>query len=370
MDKIKRLLVAGGSHAELPVIEAAKKAGWYVITTGNDQNSIGHKKADKYVKGDYSDKEFILELAKKENVDGIVSGANDFSYLSVSYACEKLGYKGHDSYETAKKIHIKNQFRQTLSKLNIRTPSVKKCFSVSECNALVNTICFPVVVKPVDLTGGKGVRICNNFDELKQSVEQALNVTRKDFVIIEEFIKGSPHGFSSFIKNGKVVWHIVDNEQYGDNKYLVLGASSPSDIPQYAEFTLINDVENLARECNLVDGLFHVQFILEESGYPVMIDPCRRMPGDLYILLAKYVTEIDVPYEILKYETGLNDIDKYESSHNYIARECIMGKKTGKIKNIFNGLWIISSQISCPLSNVDSFTRFRLSPRTPITSLL
>lgn len=335
MSKIKKILVAGGSHSELPVIESAKKLGFYVITTGNDEDSIGHKYADKYIKGDYSDKDFIFNLAKQEKVEGIVSGANDFSYLSVSYACEKLGLKGHDSYETAKRIHIKNEFRHTLSKLNIKTPLSLKCNSVYECESILKNFNYPVVVKPVDLTGGKGVKFCSNVNEVKTAVEFALAITREKHVVIEQVIKGSNHGFSSFIKDQKVIWYLIDNEQYGLNKYLVLGASSPSDIPQSAEFTLINDIEKLARECNFTDGLFHVQFILDETGYPVMIDPCRRMPGDLYILLSKYVTGVDVPSLILNYEIGNNDSIAFSTEHNFVARECIMGKSKGKIKDVY-----------------------------------
>lgn len=331
---MKKILIAGGSHSEMPVIQAAKALDCCVITTGADEGAPGHSIADKYVKGDYSDKEFIYELAKQENVDGIVSGANDFSYISVAYACDKLGLKGHDNYETARRVHIKYEFRKSLKNIGVRTPFVKKCYSVKDYDELMEDTELPIVVKPVDLTGGKGVKVCYEKEEVKQSIEVALELTREDYVIIEEFISGTPHGFSSFIKNGKVVWNIIDNEQYGTNKYLVRGACCPSNVPKEAEQVLINDVEKFAQEYELVDGLFHVQFILSDDGYPVMIDPCRRMPGDLYVLLAKFTTEVDVPEEILKYELGNNNTKEYTCESNCIARECIMGDEKGIVKDI------------------------------------
>ena len=332
---MKKILVAGGSHSEMPVIQSAKDLGYYVITTGSDAGAPGHKIADKYIEGDYSDKQFVFELAQKEEVEGIVSGANDFSYISVAYACEKLGLKGHDNYENARRVHIKNEFREALRKIEVRTPSVWKCFNEEDADRILKEINLPVVVKPVDLTGGKGVKVCYSEEEVAKSIRDAKILTREDYVIVEEFIEGSPHGFSSFIKDGKVIWHLVDNEQYGENKYLVLGASSPSDIPQSAEFTLIKDIEKFANKYDLEDGLFHVQFILSNDGYPVMIDPCRRMPGDLYILLSKYTTGVDVPAEILKYELGINDKNEYFYEHNFIARECIMGAEEGIVKDVF-----------------------------------
>lgn len=331
---MKKLLITGGSHSEYPVIVAAQKMGWYVISTGNDEGSIGHNTADKYVKGDFSDKEWVLALAKKEKVKAIISGANDFAYLSTSYACEMMGFPGHDSYENARTIHIKNKFRAMTESIGIRTPIIRKCSNREDVRQAVKEIGFPLLVKPVDLTGGKGVKTCIELNETIEAFYEAMDVTREDYVILEEFISGTCHGITTLIKNHKVVWHMIDNEQYGINKYLVLGACAPSDIPQYAEFTLINDIEKVAKHCDLVDGLFHVQFIMDDSSYPVMIDPCRRIPGDLYILLAKYTTGVDYPSEIVKAETGDELQEYYISEHNFIARECIMTSRKGTIKEV------------------------------------
>lgn len=331
---MKKLLITGGSHAELPVIEAAKNMGWYVISTGMNEGGQGHLAADKYVKGDFSGKEFVYELAKSEGVDAIVSGANDFAYLSTAYACEKLNLPGHDSLEVARKIHIKSEFRKLTASLGIKAPEMIECRDLTACKQAVEEICFPLMVKPVDLTGGKGVKMCFSLSDVENAFDEAMGVTRESYIILEECIQGSCHGFTSLIRDGQVVWHMVDNEQYGANKYMVLGACSPSNIPQQAEFTLINDVEKIAKHCKLVDGLFHVQFILDKDNYPVMIDPCRRMPGDLYILLAKYVTGVNYPLEILKAECGMELASLYSQQYNFIARECIMAEKSGILKAV------------------------------------
>lgn len=331
---MKKLLLTGGSHSEVPMIDAAQKMGWFVITTGNDEGSQGHEMADKYVKGDFSDKEFVLDLAKKEQVDAIVSGCNDFAYISTAYACEKLGLPGHDSYNTSRTIHIKSNFRHMTSSIGVRTPRIEICYNREECKRAIEKIGFPLLVKPVDLTGGKGVKKCIEVNETLAAFDEAMEVTRETYVILEEFIQGENHGITTLIKNGKVVFHVIDNEQYGLNKYLVLGACSPSDIPQHAEFTLIRDIEKIAGHCNLVDGLFHVQFILDRDNYPVMIDPCRRAPGDLYILLVKFVTGVDYPAEIVKAECGEAIKDVYLVEHNFVARECIMTSQKGTIKNV------------------------------------
>lgn len=331
---MKKLLITGGSHSETPVIEAAQSLGWYVISTGNDEGAKGHLMADKYIKGDFSDKEFVYQLAKKENVSAIISGANDFAYLSAAYACDKLGLPGHDSFETARTIHIKNKFREMQKEIGIITPTIVKCKTVAECREGVKKIGFPLLVKPVDLTGGKGVKTCIELNETIQAFEDAMSITREDYVILEQYVHGSAHGITTLLKDKKVVYSMIDNEQYGLNKYLVMGACSPSDVPQHVEYSLIRDIEKIAEHCDLVDGLFHTQFILNDDDYPVMIDPCRRIPGDLYVLLAKYVTNVDYPLEIVKAECGEELQDKYIVSRNFIARECIMTSKKGTIKDV------------------------------------
>ncbi|MDE5967150.1 MAG: ATP-grasp domain-containing protein [Lachnospiraceae bacterium] len=330
----KRILITGGSHSELPLIEAAQGMGWHVITTGIDTGGIGHAKADEYVKGDFSDKEFVLQLAKEKHVDAIVSGCNDFAYLSTAYACEQLGMPGHDNYEVSKLIHMKHNFRSLSKKLKLPTPEIYQCYNQEDVKKGIRFIGFPLLVKPVDLTGGKGVKVCHNEMETMEAYENAMAQTRQPYVILEQYVEGSNHGISVLLKNKKVVCHVVDNEQYGHNKYLVLGASSPSDIPQHAIFALIRDIEALASYLNLTDGLFHTQFIVNEEQLPVMIDPCRRSPGDLYVLLAKYVTGVDYPLEIVKAECGMPLADSYSSECHFVARECIMTDRCGKIERI------------------------------------
>lgn len=354
----KRLLIAGGSHAEVPVIEAAKDRGWYVISTGNDEGAPGHLLADEYIKGDYSDQEFVYRLAKEKQVSAIVSGANDFSYLSTSYACEKLGLPGHDCYETAKIIHTKDRFRRLQEELGLPCPRSVKCRDSKELSnflkeSITNNsleIRFPLLIKPADLTGGKGIAICKNKEETIEAFDRALKATRKDYVVLEQYIEGSRHGCSVLLKNQRVVFSFFDNEQYGESPYLVKGASAPSDIPEYTAFSLIRDIEKIAQHLNLVDGLFHVQFILTEEGIPVMIDPCRRMPGDLYILLVKYTTGVDYPAEILKAETGGTLFDAYRTEHNFIARECIMTRESGRIESVY-----LDSELNQHL--IDSFLK-------------
>lgn len=329
----KKILIVGGSHSELPLIKEAKKRGDYVITTGSDVGGLGHKESDEYFQGDYSDKEYIYNLAVDKNVDAIISGCNDFAYLSTAYATEKLGFKGHDSYDVAKMIHHKDSFRQCIQQLGIRTPKCVKCICSEDAIKAARKIGFPVLIKPVDLTGGKGVQICNTEEEISIAYKRAMTITRENVLIVEEYIQGTNHGVSVLLKNQKVVFGFVDNEQYFINPYLVSGACYPSSVSKESIEKLYIDIEKFAQKYKLVDGLFHVQCILKDDIL-IMIDPCRRTPGDLYVLLVKYATGVNYPLEILKAEMGETLEDEYMVVEKNVARECIMTNCNGIVKQI------------------------------------
>ena len=335
----KKLLLLGGGHAEIPLIKAAQALGWYVITTGNAREGLGHPYADKNVFADFSDKNAMLELARAEGVSAVCSGCNDFALLSTVYVCEKLGLPGHDSYATSLEIHHKDKYRALATRLGIPTPRAitvavadntgaaqdsakQECASFDEA---VAGLTFPIIVKPIDLTGGKGIHRAANIEEAREAYRDACNRTREDHIVVEEFVQGSNHGFSAMLVKGKVAFAFADNEQYYINKYMVSGANTPGSTPAAGLAQLRDYSERIARELHLVDGILHIQYIERADGTPVIIEICRRPPGDLYIKFVQYATGIDYPKFIVMAETGM-DISAIPDvpTQGFWLRHCVM----------------------------------------------
>ena len=321
----KKLLLLGGGHAEIPLIQAAQGLGWYVITTGNDHKGLGHPYADKNVFADFSDKDAMLELAQTEGVTAVCSGCNDFALLSTAYVCEKLGLPGHDSYATSLEIHHKDKYRALAARLGIPTPKAVSVCSEHEFDTAVSNLTFPIIIKPVDLTGGKGIHRADTWEEAFAAYKDAVSRTRQDHIVVEEFVQGSNHGFSAMLVKGRVAFAFADNEQYFMNKYLVSGANTPSTSGSETLAKLRDYSERIARELHLVDGILHIQYIEKADGTPVIIEICRRPPGDLYIKFVKYATGVDYPKTIVMAETG-EDISGIADvpTQGYWLRHCIM----------------------------------------------
>ena len=320
-----KLLLLGGSHAEIPLIKAAQELGWFVITTGNNRDGLGHPYANKTVFADFSNKEAMLELAKAEGVTAVCSGCNDFALLSTVYVCEQLGLPGHDSYATSLEIHHKDRYRALATRLGIPTPQAKVVHNEQEFENAIAALTFPIIVKPVDLTGGKGIHRATNIEEARAAYKDATSRTRQDHIVVEEFIEGTNHGFSAMLVKGKVAFAFADNEQYFINKYLVSGANTPSTTPDTGLAKLRDYSERIARELNLVDGILHIQYIEKNDGTPFIIEICRRPPGDLYIKFVKYATGIDYPKFIVMAETG-EDISSIADAptQGFWLRHCVM----------------------------------------------
>ena len=328
MNTKKKLLLLGGSHAEIPLIKAAKQLGWYVITTGNNRDGLGHPYADKTVFADFSNKEAMLELARTEGVQAVCSGCNDFALLSTVYVCEKLGIPGHDSYATSLEIHHKDKYRALATRLGIPTPSAKVVHNETEFEQAIATLEFPIIVKPVDLTGGKGIHRAANAIEAREAYKNATSRTREDHIVVEEFVQGTNHGFSAMLVKGKVAFAFADNEQYYINKYLVSGANTPSTTQKASLAKLREYSERIAHELHLVDGILHIQYIEKADGTPFIIEICRRPPGDLYIKFVKYATGIDYPKFIVKAETGMDISDITDSpTQGFWLRHCVMSDR-------------------------------------------
>ena len=307
---MKKMLLLGGSHAEIPMIQAAKKMGYYVITSGNQVDGLGHPYGDKYVQADFSDKEAILQLAKKEQVDAICSGCNDFACLTAAYVAEKLELPGHDSYENAIKIHHKDKYRELAEELGIVTPKAVRCICEEEIEQKCQQMKFPYIVKPVDLTGGKGMTRCENMYSVKEAFGKAMDATRENYVVVEEFVTGTNHGFSAYIQDEKVTFCFVDNEQYYHNPYLVSGASTPGDVGDDAIRQLCQDSEKIASYLKLKDGILHIQFVQMATG-------------------------VDYPMCIVAAEAGVKmEHLAFQKPDGYYVRHCIMADGIGCVEDV------------------------------------
>jgi len=332
----KKILLAGGGYADIPMIMAAKKLGHYVITTGNKPDELGHLYSDEYHNVDFSDKEKLLILAQKLKIDGICPCCNDFSALSSAYVAEKMDLPGLDSYDVLETLMHKDRFRQFAIQWDIPVPVARGFLSVEEAMETMSLFRFPVLVKPVDLTGGKGISKIHDKNDLPKAVEYALMRSKTNRFVVEEYVTPDDchHNFVAFLSHGKVAFYNSDNEHYFKNPFLVWGMSVPTKSPKTIDEELCKIAERVASILNLKPGILLMQHAAQD-GKPIIIEISRRMPGNYHGKLIEYATGCNISEWAIKTCMGddCSDMTHIEPRGNF-AEHCIMSAKPGKVVEI------------------------------------
>ena len=333
---MKKLLVLNGSHSDIPLIKAGKERGYYVITSGNNPDLIGHQFSDEYVYGDFSDPDGMLQIFKDKGIDAVCSCANDFGAITAAYLAENLNLPGHDTYENALTIHHKDKFKAFSQKYDIHTPKAKSFDELAKALDYSNDLAFPQIVKPIDLTGGKGVTTVNNKEEYINAVKKAFDMSRQKRIVVEPFIKGTYHSFSTFLVDKKVYAYFSDNEYSYINPFLVTTSAGPATGVEKVKDILIKDSEKIADILNLRNGVFHIQYVMSEDK-PYILEITRRCSGDFYPVPVEYGMGIKWSDWIVSSECGLDDdsyLSKPYDKQLLGGRHCIMGDRNGVVKSV------------------------------------
>lgn len=334
MTRKPKLLLAGGGYADIPLIKAAQALGYHVITSGNRKSELGHRYSDECILEDYSDKQAMLRIAEQAGIDAICACCNDFSALSAAYVADELGLPGHDPHEVAEVIHQKDQYRRFAMEHGVPSPRAEGFEAIEDAFEALESFDLPVLIKPVDLTGGKGIARIERLDEAKTALETAFRASRAKRVVVEEFVEGSRHGLSTFVRDGEVVFHFSDDEYYYQNPYLVSAASTPGDVPEGALVKLRAVTERIVSLLSLKTGIFHIQYILNEED-PVIVEICRRAPGDLYVSLVEHATGVDYASYIVRASCGLDCGDLVQvDPAGFYTRHCVMTARTGTLRDV------------------------------------
>ena len=330
----EKVLILNGSFSELPIIKLAKDMGYYVITTGNMPDLIGHKYADQYIPEDYSNKEKILDIVKKNSIDHIISCANDFGVLTAAYVAEQMGWAGHDTYENALLLHHKDKFKQYCLEKNIPSPHSIVFDNYEMAIEYINNCKYPIIVKANDLTGGKGIMRAYNQSEAEMALKNAFAKSRDKHILIEPYLVGNQQSFGAFISNKNII-ATYSNDCISDiNPYLIQAETLPAKGIEKIENELKDIILGIVNDLNLNDGIFCLQYIVCD-GKPYVIEMMRRCFGNQFLTLATANTGFPWEEAYIRVATGqsVENVLKTEPTAKYCGHFGIMATKNGIVKN-------------------------------------
>ena len=330
----------GGTSCQTYLIKEAIKMGYYVITCDYLPDNPGHQFAHEYHNVSTTDKEAVLQLAKGLEVDAVVSYASDPAAPVAAYVCEQLGLPT-SPYDSVLIFSEKDLFRKFLTENGFNVPKAKGYLTYEDALADIDTFQLPVMVKPVDSSGSKGVNMMTHKKQLKQFVEDALSYSRKKRIIIEEFIEkqGSQISGDMFSVDGKIVFWSFGNEFYSNNgikEYVPLGEFWPLLTDKNIEQQLIADLQRLVSLLKMKSCEYNVEAIVGKDNKIYLLDIGARSGGSLIPQIIERATGVNLVQYVIKAALGEDCSSLHQvEGKGYWSNYMLHSKETG----IFDHFW-------------------------------
>lgn len=344
---MKKLLLLGGSRYLLPVIEASHKLGYYTITCDYLPNNIAHGYSDQYCNINITDKDAVLKAAKSMKIDGIMSFACDPGVTTAAYVAEKMGLATCGSYKSVEILQNKRQFRDFLKNHGFNVPMAKGYTSISNVFEDIGQFRWPVIVKPTDSAGSKGVTRVDDPEKLLDSIRYAISFSRVHEFIIEEFldVKGYASDTDCFSVNGELKFISFSSQRFdkqASNPYVPCAYSWPTEISNQKQKELTSELQRLIKLLNFGTSIYNIETRESTNGKTYIMEVSPRGGGNRLAEMLHYITGIDLITNAVRAAMGDPIINiKQKSCMDYWAEIIIHSNQTG----VFDSLWI-SDKIS------------------------
>lgn len=281
---MKKLMILGGSRYAVPIIEAAHKLGIYVITCDYLPDNIAHKYSDEYCNISIIDKEATLEAARKLKIDGIVSFACDPGVVTAAYIAEKMNLPFQGSYEATCILQDKGLFREFLTQHGFNVPHAKRYTDPKAPFADIDFFNWPVIVKPVDSAGSKGVTKVDEPEQLEEAIKVAIEGSLNSAFIIEDFLTFSGYHSSAdpFSVNGELKFVTYSDQLFdkeADNPYTPAYIIWPSSMKQEHQDYLSKETQRLISLLGMQTGIYNIETCVGSDGKPYIMEVSPRGGG-------------------------------------------------------------------------------------------
>ena len=293
----KKVMLLGGNYFQMTATKAAKELGCHVISVDYLPDNPAHKYADEYHNVSTTDREAILKLAKELQIDGIVSYASDVSAPTAAYVSEKFGLPGNPLQAVEILTH-KDKMREFMETHGFRSPKGKAFAKYEDAYDFFEHVKKPVMVKPVDASGSKGVSQVYHASEMQHAWQQAWQHTRCGRVVVEEFIERDGYQIAGdgFLIDGKIAFAGLMNEHFDClcNPLVPIGESYPSILPEELRETALTEIQRLLSLLGMKMGAVNLDFIVDRTGDVYILEIGPRNGGNLITDAIRAANKIDL----------------------------------------------------------------------------
>lgn len=284
----KKILMLGGSAQQVVAVNAAKEMGYYTVLCDYLPDNPGQYVADKYYNTSTTDIEAVYEIAKTEQVSGILAYASDPAALPAAIVADRLGLPTNPP-QAVEILGVKHKFRRFLSENGFACPQFHTFHptdGIDDIKEVVKDFSFPIVVKPTDSSGSKGVTTLSGMDGLAEAIARADSYSRNKILIAEEFIHRSfPDvvGGDIFVNEGKVVLFGEMTCLRGEHgKGLVpIGERWPGGLSKKETDRIHNELQRLVTMLGFRFGELNIEILLDKDDNVHFLEVGPRAGGNM-----------------------------------------------------------------------------------------
>lgn len=338
---MKKVLLLGGSEQQCVAIQTAKELGYYTVLCDYLPDNPGQHLADRFYLASTTDKQRILSIAEEEKINGIVAYASDPAAPTAAYVSEKLGLPGNP-YESVEILCNKDKFRAFLKEHGFHTPHAK---GYSDVDAALRDIKgsefhFPVIVKPVDSSGSKGVCKVESAEEAEPKLQYAMSFSRGKRIIVEEFVEkyGYQIAGDGLSVDGKLVFRYFANDHFNPacvNPFVPISASFPYNQPKWVQDKIHEEIQRLISALHMKTCTYNFDMRIDQDYNVYLMEVAPRDGGNYIPDVIKYATGVNLVELSIKAAMGEPiDCTNFQQPSGFYSYFAVHSLRDGSLEQV------------------------------------
>jgi biotin carboxylase len=331
---MKKIAILGASYLQKPLVEKANQLGYQThCFAWDNQEAVCKEVANFFYPISVLDKEAILQKCQEIIIDGIVTISTDICIPTISYVAEKMeliANSVHSSIIATNKDRMRRAF-ELHKVLSPKSVTLTKIEEWEKCE-----LSFPIIIKPTDRSGSRGVSLVSTNDEFQFAFDRAMDESFEKKIVVEEFIDGHEVSVESISWKGKhYILAITDKVTSLPPHFVELQHHQPSLLPT----NILNNIRlstlNALEALEINFGASHSEFKINSNGEVYIIEVGARMGGDF---IGSHLVQLSTGYDFLKgvIEISLNNFQEPKFSNIKSAGVCFLSDET---KDLFLNLY-------------------------------
>lgn len=309
--EIKKIIILGAGPEQTPAIKLCKSLKIKSVVCDKNKNAYGKKYSDYFFPYNITDYKKILNLTKKLRVNGIITFCSDLAVPIAAKISNKFQLPGN-SLKTSLLTTHKGEMKRCFERNNISTPKFEIIDNLTQYYNFLKLNKFPLVLKPTDSSGQKGIFLIRNNLNIKKKFFSAKRISSDKKLIIEKFHNGYEINIVALVENKNVKFLSISHRKTSHTKNF--GIATHHIYPTKLNNKEISNVKKICKKAikaiKLDNGIVYPQIMMTGKNKFELLEIASRLPGGFMREMSLMVSGIDPIEFLLKKMTGQKKVLK------------------------------------------------------------